>query len=277
MSEAPKEATQQSGEEAGKKPLKFENLLVERSNSVGVIRLNRPNVRNALSSSLMKELVSALESFEADAEIRCIVLTGNEKAFSGGADIKDMSDLNSVQALKEGNLERFDALGRITKPIIAAISGYALGGGLELAMACDIIVAAEDARLGQPEINIGVMPGAGGTQRLTRVVGKYKAMEMILTGALISAREAQGLGLVSRIVPNEEYFSEAMRIASEIASKPPLAVKLAKECILRSYESSLSEGLSFEHRNFYLLMSSEDKTEGMKAFLEKRKPVYKGR
>ncbi|HZW55051.1 MAG TPA: enoyl-CoA hydratase-related protein [Nitrososphaerales archaeon] len=258
-------------------PAKYSNILVEKSNFVGIVRLNRPNVRNALSSALMKELNSALEGFESDNDVRCIIITGNEKAFSGGADIKDMSELNSVQALKEANLERFDVVGNISKPIIAAISGFALGGGLELAMACDIIVAAEDARLGQPEINIGVMPGAGGTQRLTRTVGKYKAMEMILTGGQISAKEAHSMGLVSRVVPNENYFSEAMKLAEEIASKPPLAVKLAKESILKSYESTLSEGLAFEHRNFYLLMSSEDKAEGMRAFIEKRKAQYKGK
>ena len=253
------------------------NLLVSRDENVGIIRLNRPSALNALSSSLMKELVSALDEFEEDEGIHCIVITGSDRVFSAGADIKDMSQLTSVEALKDANLERFDHLQKITKPIIAAVSGFALGGGLELAMACDVIVCAEGAKLGQPEINIGVMPGAGGTQRLTRTVGKYKAMDMILTGSQISAKEAYDRGLVSRLVPNESYFTEALKLAKEIASKGPISVKLAKECITRSYECTLSEGLELEHRNFYLLMASEDKSEGMKAFIEKRKPVFKGR
>ena len=255
---------------------KYSNIIAESEGNVGIVRLNRPGALNALSSALMKELVSALEDFEEDEQIHCIVITGSDRIFSAGADIKDMSELNSVQALKEGNLERFDQLQRVAKPLIAAVSGYALGGGLELAMACDIIVCGEGAKLGQPEINIGVMPGGGGTQRLTRAVGKYKAMDMILTGGQITAREALDHGLVSRVVPNESYFSEAMKVAREIAAKASLAVRIAKESILRSYEATLSEGLEFEHRNFYLLMSSDDKNEGMKAFLEKRKPVFKG-
>lgn len=255
----------------------YNNIIVERDAHVGIIRLNRPSALNALSFALMKELISALEDFENDDKINCIVITGNERAFSAGADIKDMSEQNAVDALKEGNLERFDAIQKISKPIIAAVSGLALGGGLELAMSCDIIVAGEDARLGQPEINIGVMPGAGGTQRLTRIVGKYKAMEMILTGHQISAREALSHGLISRVVPNELYFMESLSLAREIASKSQLATKMAKESILKSYEMTLPDGLEFEHRNFYLLMSSDDKREGMKAFIEKRKPEFKGR
>lgn len=254
----------------------YSNILVEKDGNVGIVRLNRPNALNALSSPLMKELVTALEVFEEDDEVNCIVLTGSDKIFSAGADIKGMADQNSVQALKDGNLERFDQLQKVTKPIIAAVSGYALGGGLELAMACDLIIAGEGTKLGQPEINIGVMPGAGGTQRLTRAVGKYRAMDMILTGSQITAKEAFDRGLVSRIVPNECYFSEALKVAKEIATKGPLSVKLAKECVSRSFEMTLSEGLEFEHRNFYLLMSSDDKKEGMKAFIEKRKPVFKG-
>ena len=252
------------------------NILVEKDGNVGIVRLNRPSALNALSYALMKELVVALEAFDSDDSIHCIVITGNDRAFSAGADIKDMSAQGSVEALKEGNLERFDKIQKITKPIIAAVSGYALGGGLELAMTCDIIIAAEGAKLGQPEIKIGVMPGAGGTQRLTRALGKYKAMDMILTGYQISATEAHARGLVSRVVPNEQYFTEAIKVAKEITSKSPLATKVAKECILKSYESNLSEGLEFEHRNFYLLMSSEDKNEGMKAFIENRKPIFKG-
>ncbi|MDA4111517.1 MAG: enoyl-CoA hydratase-related protein [Thaumarchaeota archaeon] len=255
----------------------YVNIKVEIEGDVGLLFFNRPTALNALSSSLMRELVDALTRFEENEKIRCIIITGSDKVFSAGADIKEMSTWNSVEALKQGNLERFDSLRKITKPIIAALSGYALGGGLELAMACDIIVAAEGTKLGQPEINIGVFPGAGGTQRLTRAVGKFKSMDMILTGNTITADEALNRGLVSRVVANELYLSEAKKLAHEIAMKAPLAVKLAKQSILKSFDSPLSEGLEFEHRNFYLIMSSEDKQEGMRAFMEKRKPVYSGR
>ena len=255
----------------------FSNIKTEVEEGIGLVFLNRPGALNALSSGLMSELIEALNQFEANNSIRCIVITGSEKVFSAGADIKEMSSWTSTEALKQANLERFDLLKKISKPIIAAISGYALGGGLELAMACDIIVAAEGAKLGQPEINIGVFPGAGGTQRLTRAVGKYKAMEMILTGVPIGAREAFDRGLVCRVVPNELYLIEAKKLAHEIAQKSPLAVSIAKESILKAHETTLSEGLAFERRNFYLMMSSEDKQEGMKAFLEKRKPNYRGK
>ncbi len=254
----------------------YTNIIVEREGHVGIIRLNRPSVRNALSSPLMKELLLGLQELDGDSEIFCIVLTG-DKVFSGGADIKEMSAQSAVDALKEGNLERFDQIKKTAKPIIAALSGYALGGGLELAMACDIIVAGESTRLGQPEINLGVMPGAGGTQRLARAIGKYRAMDMILTGKQITAREALEIGLVSRVVPDEMYFTEAMKLAQELATKSPLALKIAKECVAMAEESTLSEGLEYEHKNFYLLMSSDDKAEGMKAYLEKRKPAFKGR
>ena len=254
----------------------YSNILVEKDENVGIVRLNRPSALNALSTPLMKELLAALEGFEDDEGVHCIIITGSDRVFSAGADIKGMAEQSSVQALKEGNLENFDQLQKTTKPIVAAISGFALGGGLELAMACDVIICGEGAKLGQPEINIGVIPGAGGTQRLTRVVGKYRAMDMILTGSQITAKEAFERGLVSRIVPNEMYFTEALKVAKEIASKGPLATKIAKECVQRAYESTLTEGLEFEHRNFYLLMSTEDKKEGMKAFIEKRKPVFKG-
>ena len=232
---------------------------------------------NALSASLMQELLAALNGFESDQNVKCIVITGSEKVFSAGADIKEMASLDAVSALKQSNLERFDAIKKITKPIVAALSGYALGGGLELAMTCDIIIAAEGTKLGQPEINIGVFPGAGGTQRLTRVIGKYKAMDMVLTGKMISAKEAYENGLVSRVVPNEMYLEEAKKVAHEIAAKAPLAARIAKESVAKSYETSLTEGLEFERRNFYLMLSSEDKKEGMKAFLEKRKPEFKGK
>ncbi|MDA4129640.1 MAG: enoyl-CoA hydratase-related protein [Thaumarchaeota archaeon] len=255
----------------------YENIQVEVEDAVGLVFLDRPRALNALSSALMRELLAALTRFDSDSEIRCIILAGSDRVFSAGADIKEMAAWSSVDALKEGNLERFDAVGKISKPLIAALCGYALGGGLELAMACDIIIAAEGTKLGQPEINIGVFPGAGGTQRLPRTIGKYRAMDLILTGNSISAREALSMGLVSRVVPNELYLSEAKKLAHEIASKAPLATKMAKRCIAKSLESTLSEGLEFEHRNFYLMMSSEDKQEGMKAFAEKRKPKYTGK
>jgi enoyl-CoA hydratase len=255
----------------------YENIKVETEEDLGTIFLNRPAALNALSSGLMKELLEVLFEFQGDEKVKCIIITGSDRVFSAGADIKEMANWTSVEALKQANLERYDQLRKISKPRIAARSGFAYGGGLELAMACDIIVASEDAKLGQPEINIGVFPGAGGTQRLTRAVGKYKAMDMILTGIPINAREAYARGLVSRVVPNELYLFEAKRIAREIASKSPLAVSLAKEAVLKAFESTLSDGIDFERRNFYLMMSSEDKKEGMKAFLEKRKADYMGK
>jgi enoyl-CoA hydratase len=255
----------------------FANIKVETEEDLGIVYLNRPGALNALSSSLMQEVVTALAQFEANEQVKCVIMTGSDKVFSAGADVKEMSEWSAVEAFKRGNLERFDLIRKITKPIIAAISGYALGGGLELAMACDIIVAAEGTKVGQPEINVGVFPGAGGTQRLTRVIGKYKAMDMILTGRQISARDALAMGLVSRVVPNEVYLSEAKKLGREIAAKSPLAVRMAKELVLKSYESTLAEGIEFERRSFYLMLSSEDGQEGMKAFTEKRKPAYKGR
>ena len=256
---------------------KYENIRLEVDENVGVIFLNRPAALNALSTGLMSELLSALHQFQEDTRIGCIVITGGDRMFSAGADIKEMANWTTAEAVSQNPLSRFDELRKITKPLIAAVSGYALGGGLELAMACDVIVAADDARFGQPEINIGVFPGAGGTQRLTRAVGKSKAMEMILTGNPITAREAFARGLVSRIVPSEISLEEAKRLAHEIASKSPLALSLAKECVLKAGESTLREGIEFERHNFYLMMSSEDKQEGMKAFLEKRKPSYTGK
>ena len=255
----------------------FKNIIVEKDGQVGIIKLNRPNALNALSCELMSELLSTLYSFEEDDQIHCVIITGGEKTFSAGADIREMSNQTAVDALKAKNLERFDSIKKITKPIIASVNGYCFGGGLELAMACDIIIAGESARFGQPEINIGVMPGAGGTQRLTRAIGKYKAMEMILTGKFITAKDALDHGLVSRVVPDEICFSEALSLGKELSEKSPLALSVAKECILQSYESSLTDGLQYERRNFYLLLSSEDKNEGMRAFLEKRKPSFKGK
>ncbi|MDH2901830.1 MAG: enoyl-CoA hydratase-related protein [archaeon] len=259
-------------------PKKYENILIEKYESVvGIAKLNRPNSLNALSAALMKELLDALNRFEADENIRCIIVTGGEKIFSAGADIKEMMKMSSIDALKAGNLDYFDQIQKVSKPIIAAISGYCLGGGLELAMACDILIAGENARFGQPEINIGVMPGAGGTQRLTRAVGKYKAMDLILTGRQISSKEAFEIGLLSRIVPDESVMIEAKRVALEIAAKSPLASGVAKDCVTKAFEMTLKDGLEFERKNFYLLLGSEDKEEGMKAFAEKRKAVFKGK
>ncbi|HUL43516.1 MAG TPA: enoyl-CoA hydratase-related protein [Bacteroidota bacterium] len=252
-------------------------LLTTKENGYAVIQFNRPEVLNALNMKLMEELVETLESFDHDDEVRAIVLTGNEKAFAAGADIKEMADASSVEMLIRDQFARWDRIRKIKKPIIAAVSGFALGGGCELAMTCDLIVAAETAKFGQPEITIGVMPGAGGTQRLTRAVGKYKAMEMILTGKMITADEALRWGLVTMVVPVEACLTEAKVLAAEIASKPPVAVRLAKEAVLKSFDTTIEGGLEFERKNFYLLFSSEDQKEGMRAFVEKRKPTWKGK
>jgi enoyl-CoA hydratase len=245
--------------------------------SVGIVTLNRPDVLNALSLELMGQLVEALEKLDADPFVRCIVLHGSDRAFAAGADINDMADASVVTMYERNQFARWERIKRIRKPIIAAVSGYCLGGGCELAMHCDIIIAAENARFGQPEINIGVIPGAGGTQRLTRAIGKFRAMELILTGRLIAAREAYDAGLVTRVVPNEIYLREAVSLAREIAQKAPIAVRLAKEAVLKAHELSLSEGLEYERKLFYLLFATEDQKEGMKAFQEKRPPKYEGR
>ncbi len=253
-------------------------LLLERfpDDGVALVRLNRPEVLNALSLELMEELVGALEELDADPEVRAIVLTGNERAFAAGADITQMADASVVRMVLVDQFQKWDRIKRIRKPLIAAVSGYALGGGCELAMSCDMIVASETARFGQPEINIGVMPGAGGTQRLTRAIGKARAMEMVLTGRMITAEEARLAGLVNRVVPVELYLDEALKLAREVAARPPLAVRLAKEAVLKAFELPLSAGLEFERKNFYLLFATEDQKEGMRAFLEKRPPVWKG-
>ncbi len=257
--------------------MNYENILVECEDSIGLVRLNRPKVLNALNGDVMRELASALEEMDRDETVRCIIITGNERAFAAGADIKEMAEATPIQMLERNWIAYWDRLSSVGKPIIAAVSGYALGGGCELAMACDIIVASESAQFGQPEINIGVMPGAGGTQRLTRALGKSKAMEMVLTGKPIGAREAESRGLVSRVVPVEVYLDEAKKLAKEIAAKAPFAVKLAKESVNRAFETSLGEGLDYERKLFYFLFSTEDQKEGMRAFVDKRKPEWKGR
>ncbi len=252
-------------------------ILTEPHGPVVVVRLNRPDVLNALNIPLMDQLIETLERLDGDAGVRCIVLTGSERAFAAGADITEMADASVVDMYERNNLARWQRIGRIRKPIIAAVSGYCLGGGCELAMHCDIIIAAENAQFGQPEINIGVMPGAGGTQRLSRAVGKYRAMELILTGRFFGAKEAFEMGLVTRVVPSEACLEEALRLADEIAARSPMAVRFAKEAVLKAFESPLSEGLDYERKLFYMLFATEDQKEGMKAFMEKRKAEYRGR
>ena len=252
-------------------------ILTEIHERVALLRLNRPEAMNALNTPLMVELMDTLEKLDADPAIGAFVLTGDGRAFAAGADIKEMADATSVDMLIRDQFARWDRIRKIKKPIIAAVSGFALGGGCELMMACDIVIASETARIGQPEINIGVMPGAGGTQRLTRAVGKVKAMEMVLTGLTITAQEALQWGLVNKVVPVEYYLQEAKNLAKDIASKPPLAVKMAKEAVLKAFDTTIEGGLEFERKNFYLLFSSEDQKEGMKAFVEKRKAQWKGK
>ncbi len=252
-------------------------ILTRTEGNVGVCTLNRPEVLNALSIDVMDQLIAALEGFDKDPNIHVIVLTGNEKAFAAGADIGEMAEATVVEMSERNNLARWLRIKAVRKPIIAAVSGYALGGGCELAMHCDMIVASESAQFGQPEISIGVMPGAGGTQRLTRALGKFRAMELILSGRFISAKEAYDAGLVTKVVSKEQFLSEAMRLAAEIATKPPIALKLAKEAVLAVDEMSLTAGLEYERRLFYSLFATDDQKEGMKAFQQKRKPEYKGR
>jgi enoyl-CoA hydratase len=255
----------------------YTNILVTKHDGYAIVQFNRPEVLNAINIKLMEELVDALETLDKDNEVRAIIITGNEKAFAAGADIKEMADATAVEMLMRDQFARWDRIRKIKKPLIAAVSGFALGGGCELSMTCDIIIASETAKFGQPEINIGVMPGAGGTQRLTRAVGKYKAMEMVLTGKMVSADEAMQWGLVNKVVPVEYYLEEAKTLAKEIASKPPLAVRLAKEAVLKAFDTTIEGGLEFERKNFYLLFASDDQKEGMKAFVEKRKPEWKGK
>ena len=254
-------------------------ILVERDEErrVALLRFNRPKQLNALNGQVMDELCSALEVLDRDDAIRVLVVTGNERAFAAGADIAEMAEASPIDMLRTNRIAQWDRVRRIGKPVIAAVAGWCLGGGCELAMALDLIVAAESARFGQPEINIGVIPGAGGTQRLTRAIGKSVAMEMILTGEPIDAREAHRLGLVARVVPNELVVEDALGLAAKIATKSPLALRLAKEAVNAAYEMSLTEALAHERRLFYLLFASDDQKEGMAAFLEKRDPDFKGR
>ena len=253
-----------------------EEVVSERVGAVGVVRLNRPKALNALSYGVMERLVNALEIFDGDDEVRCLLLAGSERAFAAGADIKELETATPVDMLRSGQMERWGRIRRLKKPLVAAVSGFALGGGCELAMSCDMIVASESAVFGQPEIDIGVMPGAGGTQRLTRAVGKAVAMEMVLAGRRLSAREALGYGLVNKVVAVEAWFDEALALAETVAKKAPLAVQLAKEAVSRAPDMDLETALDYERRLFYLLFASADQKEGMKAFREKRKAEFTG-
>lgn len=255
----------------------YTHILVRREGRVGIVQLNRPQARNALNTELMAEVIAALQAFDADGETGCIVITGSDKAFAAGADIKQMAEASVVAMVDSPFIGYWDDLARIAKPVLAAISGWCLGGGCELAMACDLMIAAESAVFGQPEINLGIIPGAGGTQRLTRAVGKSVAMDMVLTGRRLSAQEALQFGLVARVLPDEGFLDATVSIAAEIASKSPIALRMAKEAVNRSFEVPLAEGVHLERRLFNLLFATEDQKEGMAAFVAKRTPVWKGR
>jgi enoyl-CoA hydratase len=252
-------------------------VLVERDGPVAVVLLNRPDALNALSDELMDELISRLIELDRDESVRCIVLGGSERAFAAGADIAELAQSSAVDLYYQRRVERWDAIAGLWTPLVAAVSGYCLGGGCELAMACDLIVASESAQFGQPETGVGVIPGAGGTQRLTRAVGKALAMDVVLSGRFLSADEALRAGLVARVVAQEAWLDEAKRLAREIAEKAPVATRLAKEAVDRSFDSTLDLGLEHERRLLYLAFASEDAKEGLNAFLEKRKPEFKGR
>ena len=253
------------------------SVLIEREEPIAVARLNRPEQLNALSSELMRELVGTLENLDADESIRCIVLAGDERAFAAGADISELRDTATIDLYFGARLDLWDAIRSIRTPLVAAVSGYCLGGGCELAMACDLIVASESAQFGQPETGLGVMPGAGGTQLLARSIGKAKTMDVVLTGRFLDAAEAERAGLVARVVAREAWLDEAKRVAREIAEKGPVAQRLAKEAVNRAFETTLSAGLDVERKLFHLAHGTEDAKEGLAAFGEKRKPEFKGR
>lgn len=255
----------------------FEFVLTEVEGPIGIVRINRPAVLNALNPSTIMEIGEALAEFDRDEAIRCLILTGNERAFAAGADIGQMADSSAIDILKDDDAARWARLRSLRKPLIAAVNGYALGGGCELALMCDLIVAGESAQFGQPEVKIGIIPGAGGTQRWARAVGKARAMEAVLIGEPVRAVDAERMGLVNRVVPDGACLDEAKRLARLIASRPPLAVRLAKEAVNQANEVGLSAGLELERKLFYLLFASDDKREGMKAFIEKRPPNFTGR
>jgi enoyl-CoA hydratase len=256
----------------------YQNILVETRGAVGLITLNRPQALNALCDALIRELGSALDAFEHDSAIGAVVLTGSEKAFAAGADIKEMASKTFVECyLQDFITDGWERITTCRKPIIAAVAGFALGGGCEVAMMCDTIIAAESAKFGQPEITLAIIPGSGGTQRLTRAVGKAKAMEMVLSGRMMDAAEAERSGLVSRIVPNDKLLEEALKLADKIAAQSRPAILAAKEAVNRAFETTLAEGVRFERRLFYAMFATEDQKEGMAAFVEKRKPSFKHR
>jgi enoyl-CoA hydratase/carnithine racemase len=258
--------------------MSYETLIVERTDGYALVRLNRPEALNAFNDRLMDELTQCVAELEADDSVRCLVITGSEKAFAAGADIKEISANSYLTAWKDGLISRnWEAVARCRKPVIAAVAGYALGGGCELAMMCDFVIAADNAKFGQPEITIGVSPGAGGTQRLPRFVGKSKAMDLILTARMMDAAEAERCGLVSRVVPADRLLDEAREAAAKIASFSPVAVQMAKDMVNSAYETPLTEGVKLERRLFHSLFAFEDQKEGMGAFAEKRKPDFKGR
>jgi len=250
---------------------------VTRDGHVALLRLNRPEARNALSPELMEELAGELERLDPDPEVRCAVVAGSEKVFAAGADIKAMAERSFAEALRHPAASFWRRLAAIKTPTVAAVSGYALGGGCELALACDMIVAAEGATFGQPEINLGIIPGGGGTQRLARVLGKQRAMELVLTGRRFSAGEARELGLVNRVVPDGEWLEAGMALAREVAEQPPIAARLAKQAVIAAEETALTAGLENERRLYELAMATEDRAEGMRAFLEKREPSFEGK
>ena len=251
-----------------------ETIIVERRRRVGIVRLNRPQALNALNATLRNELLSAVEAFDADADVGCILITGSDKAFAAGADIKEMADQSYIDIFRADYTADYERLTRVRKPVIAAVAGFALGGGCELAMMCDFIIAADNAKFGQPEIKLGIIPGIGGTQRLARAVGKAKAMDLILTGRTMDAAEAERSGLVARVVPAARLMEEAIKVAETIAAMSQPSLIAAKEAVNRSFETSLAEGVRFERRVFHALFATKDRKEGMTAFIEKRPPRF---
>lgn len=255
----------------------YENIVVETKGRVGIIRLNRPQALNALNKALIAELTQAIEAFDVDDKIGCILITGNDKAFAAGADIKEMADKPFIEAYLGDFVSNWNGAAKARKPIVAAVAGFALGGGCELAMQCDVVIAADTAKFGQPEIKLGVIPGIGGTQRLTHAIGKAKAMDLILTGRMMDAAEAEKSGLVARVVPAANLMDEATKVADIIANMSLPSVLAGKEAVNRAFESGLSEGVAFERRIFHSLFATEDQKEGMKAFVEKREPRWKNK
>jgi enoyl-CoA hydratase len=254
----------------------YDFVLSSTDGPVGVVTLNRPKQLNALARPLMLELVDAVERHDADPAIRAVVITGGPAVFAAGADVKEMADASAVDMLLRNNVGLWDRIKQTSKPLIAAVAGYALGGGCELAMLCDIIIAGENARFGQPEINIGLIPGAGGTQRLTRAVGKYVASELVLTGRMLGAEEAYQRGLVARVVPQELIVEAAVQLGKELAKRPPISIRLAKEAITKASEGRVDDGIEFERKAFYFLFATQDAHEGMHAFVDRRQPSYEG-